>query len=65
MAKTGDIYAAVERLKDLAADTFAGIESNDDLDELVVDLSAVRDEAITIIGVAVGVNENLQGLAKK
>jgi hypothetical protein len=65
MAKTGDIYNAVDELKTLAADAFTGIENDDDLDALVEELIAVRDKASTIIGVAAAVGEALDGLAKK
>jgi hypothetical protein len=65
MAKTGDIYTAVEELKVKAADAFTGIENDDDLDSLVEDVAVVRDRAINIITVVLNVSEVLTGLVKK
>jgi acylphosphatase len=52
VAKTGDIYGAVEALKDSSIEAFSALESNDDLTELINDLGGIRDRADEIQSVA-------------
>lgn len=62
MAKSGDLYTAVDELRDLAVSTFTAYENEDNLLELHENLAVVAQRAIDIKSVVSDVNDALENL---
>lgn len=63
MGKTGDIYVAVDELRDAANAAFQGLETEDDLVALGEQLGSIRDKADRLQTVVFEVDAALKTLA--